>query len=316
VATMSALVGPALPTVAVINPASRDGVSAWTRWEAPIRAALNLVEVAVPDTPEAFVTAVRGAVAQGIARVLVAGGDGTVSLAAQVLAGTSVALGVIPAGTGNTFAYGLELPRDERLIPILASGGIDTVDVGVAETPGGVRRLFLNSLTIGVSARLVELLTPEAKRRLGWWAWPRHLRRALSETPILTVHLEGPEVHDRFLTRQLVIANGRQLAGPIRLPDTSSLHDARLDVFRLGGPSRGSMMRVAWGLFTGGLLTDRAARFHRVSRVTVTTTPPAACDVDGEVWHPTPVACHVWPGALQVIVPDERKPRAPRLWPP
>jgi diacylglycerol kinase family enzyme len=67
--------------------------------------------------PERLTVALRQAVSAGAPRVLVAGGDGTISSAASVLARTSTALGVLPGGTLNHFArdHGIPTDPDEAL---------------------------------------------------------------------------------------------------------------------------------------------------------------------------------------------------------
>ncbi|MFF2524332.1 diacylglycerol kinase family protein [Streptomyces liangshanensis] len=52
----------------------------------------------------------RAAVAAGTRALIAVGGDGTVSLALQAVAGTATPLGVVAAGTGNDFARTLGLP--------------------------------------------------------------------------------------------------------------------------------------------------------------------------------------------------------------
>ena len=54
----------------------------------------------------------RRAAEDGVERLLVAGGDGTMHHAVQGLAGTACALGVIPLGTGNDLAGTLGIPPD------------------------------------------------------------------------------------------------------------------------------------------------------------------------------------------------------------
>src|SRR6185503_741333 len=50
------------------------------------------------------------AVAQGARAVLAWGGDGTINEIGSVVAGTSSALGIVPAGSGNGFAAELGVP--------------------------------------------------------------------------------------------------------------------------------------------------------------------------------------------------------------
>lgn len=89
----------------------------------------------------------------GTARVLVAGGDGTVALAAGVLAGSGVALAVLPGGTLNHFAQRIGVPEDLRAaLELAVSGDVRPVDVGYVN-----QRLFLNTSSVGSYARFVRL---------------------------------------------------------------------------------------------------------------------------------------------------------------
>ena len=54
----------------------------------------------------------QDAVANGFDTIFVCGGDGTILQVIQGVAGSEVALGVIPLGTGNVLAQNLRLPRD------------------------------------------------------------------------------------------------------------------------------------------------------------------------------------------------------------
>jgi diacylglycerol kinase family enzyme len=53
----------------------------------------------------------REAVERGVHMIIVSGGDGTISAAAEAVVGTSIPLGVISRGTANAFASALTLPK-------------------------------------------------------------------------------------------------------------------------------------------------------------------------------------------------------------
>lgn len=115
--------------------------------------------------PDKLTAALRKAVSAGEPRVLVAGGDGTIASAASVLAGTSTALAVLPAGTLNHFArdHGLPIDLDEAL-RVAAHGQVRRVDVGYVND-----RLFLNTSSVGAYVRFVET-RDRLEYRLGYWA--------------------------------------------------------------------------------------------------------------------------------------------------
>jgi diacylglycerol kinase (ATP) len=74
---------------------------------------------------------VRKALAAGAELVVVWGGDGMVQRCVDVLAGSDVALAIVPAGTANLFASNLEIPKDiHSAVEIGLNGWRRRLDVG------------------------------------------------------------------------------------------------------------------------------------------------------------------------------------------
>lgn len=92
------------------------------------------------------------AVAAGVDRVIVWGGDGTVNEAAGPLFGTSTALAIVAGGSGDGLARSLALPREpEAAMRHALTGSSRPVDVGWL---GG--RHFLNIAGIGFDAEVAR----------------------------------------------------------------------------------------------------------------------------------------------------------------
>lgn len=101
--------------------------------------------------------------------VVIGGGDGTLRVAAGLLAGTEHVLGILPLGTMNRFARSLGIPMklDEAVATL--TNGVDQ-RVGLGEMNGDV---FLNTCMLGVYPEVVRV---REQRRLKHPGWPRWLR--------------------------------------------------------------------------------------------------------------------------------------------
>ncbi|GAB1478256.1 diacylglycerol kinase family protein [Paracoccaceae bacterium] len=88
----------------------------------------------------------------GYATVIAAGGDGTICGVATELAGSGIAMGIIPLGTFNFFARSLGLPNEPGpALTALMAGGLQEVSAG--EVNG---KLFLNNASLGLYPALLE----------------------------------------------------------------------------------------------------------------------------------------------------------------
>ncbi len=98
--------------------------------------------------------------------IVAAGGDGTVSAVAAMLAGTPAIMGVLPAGTLNHFARDVGIPTDlDQAVAVIAARRTRRVDVGLVND-----RVFVNNVSIGVYPSIVE--AREELRRQGHRKWP------------------------------------------------------------------------------------------------------------------------------------------------
>ena len=124
-------------TLVLVNAAAGSGHGSA---EAVARAlADNCIPARVLEVdPGALEDAIRTALDDGEGIVAVAGGDGTLSTAAALLAGSNTVLAPIPTGTLNHFARRVGLDDIEAALHALRSGHTLRVPVGLAGTPAEV----------------------------------------------------------------------------------------------------------------------------------------------------------------------------------
>ena len=109
----------------------------------------------------------RAALQAGAELIVCAGGDGTVAACAQALAGTSVPLAIVPAGSANLTARALGIPAALGEALATAFGGRDRrVDLATADGT-----LFVAMAGIGLDAAVVSATPDAAKRLIGWPAY-------------------------------------------------------------------------------------------------------------------------------------------------
>ncbi|MEU5985457.1 diacylglycerol kinase family protein [Streptomyces sp. NPDC047434] len=163
--------------------------------------------------------------------VVACGGDGTVRACADVVAGTDIALAVVPCGTGNLLARNLGLPLDPATALEEALGGdCFGIDVGRVRGDGLGPTRFTVMTGAGFDAAMVRDASPRLKARLGWAAYllaaARHLRDPRTR---VSLRVDGGR-RRRHRARMIVVGNVGTLQGGVELLPGARADSGRLDV--------------------------------------------------------------------------------------
>jgi YegS/Rv2252/BmrU family lipid kinase len=238
--------------------------------------------------------------------VVAVGGDGTVHRVVTVIAETPVALGIIPAGTGNLLAGNLGIPRShDRAIRLLISGTRRTIDVGCAIVDGK-KYLFTLACGVGFDADVMHATNAAAKQRFGklaYFATAARVGARVRNTP-MTITIDG-EVLETEAAQAMLANFGRVMAG-VSPKRAVSADDGLFDVLvvRASGPMEG--LPAAWtALRQSDLGVAGRGRVLRAqaSEVTITASRELRVEVDGSVVGHTPVTASILPASLTVLVP-------------
>ena len=128
---------------------------------------------------------------EGYRTVVAAGGDGSLGVAYNVVAGRDVTVGYLPAGFGNATAHLLKLPRDEeRLAQVIATGDARPVDLVAV---GGRLALFAGA---GWDALVAgRYAAGGARRTIGWGRAVARSLPDLLRRPTVEVEADGELVY-------------------------------------------------------------------------------------------------------------------------
>lgn len=299
----------------IINPIAGGGTPARAARRAELAAR---VVSAAGVVPEVFVTEHAGharelaaaAVRRGAARVCAWGGDGTLNEVASALASTGVALGIIPAGSGNGLARELGIPlQAERALA--AALALEPRPIDLGEIDG---RPFINIAGIGLDAWVAARFNAPLNRRRGLLGYLRLGTDALLRYAPVAYTIDTPA--GRRVTRALLvaIANSAQWGNNARIAPGAEVDDGRLDLVVVAERSPLSMAWHVPRLFTGTIGRMAGCTLERLERLTIEADAPIPYHLDGEpVEGGRRLEVRVRPGAIRVAAgrSTRRGPRRP-----
>ncbi len=293
----------------LVNPAARSGAHTHAASRAAERLRSRGVSTSVVSGGSAAESTrlLRAALELGADAVLVAGGDGTVHLALQELAGTGIPLGIIPAGTGNDMATvaGLQELDIEAAADAVAAGVTRSIDLACVSRGDGTSEYFGTVLASGFDSRVND--------RANAMRWPRGGSRyniailiefvRLRGIPF-TLDLELADGTHEALDSDLVMAtvgNGRTYGGGIPICPDADAADGLLDVTLVRPAGRLHLLRLLPRVYRGTHVTLPEVATYRVRSVRL-DAPDITAYADGDPIGSLPLTVDVAPGALTLFM--------------
>lgn len=291
----------------VVNPAARAGAHrhSATRAAERLRALGHTATMLSGGSADESRKIIRTALREGAEAVVVVGGDGTINLAAQELAGTGIPLGIVPAGTGNDFAAYLGIPQlePEKAADVIHAGAARALDLARVDRSDETSRLFATVLASGFDAKVND--------RANRMRWPKGDMRyniaVLVEFLLLkpipfTLVIDGARVDGPVLLA--AIGNTRSYGGAIPICPDADASDGMLDVTVIRPRGRLRLVSLMRAVYAGEHLGREGVEAHRGRTIRVEAAGTAYAD--GDPIATLPVTVEVVPGALTVFAPGGR----------
>jgi len=234
--------------------------------------------------------------------IIALGGDGTLF---EVINGMMqgnpslpLPLGVLPAGTGNSFSRDLDIKTHADAVEKILLARTRPVDLGQCVC-GDQTFVFINILGFGFVADV-------AKKAYSYRQWgalnyvigvfliTRHL-----QSYSLDFEIDGVayQLNNIFVE----ICNSRKTGGDMLMAPEAKIDDGLLDVVILNQVTRRRLLSALPKIFTGAHLRMPEVEHFVARKASFRPSTTKVLTPDGEIIGATPITVSVLPGALQVF---------------
>ena len=285
-------------TIVILNPTagSPEHIRSW----------LERVESLAGDCPvrvtshsgEAEALA-RRAIEEGFARIVAAGGDGTVNQVANGLVDSNCVMGVLPIGSVNVFAMELGLPLHnlQRCWDIIQDTNVRNVDL-----PSANGKYFVQLGGVGLDAQVVKETSLAFKRSFGPLSYLISAAQiAARQPPKLFIESENTSVEEGSF---VLVGNGRLYGGPFPFFKHAIIDDGLFDVVVFKRLGYLEIVKYLQDVVFSSAIKVPEIEYFQTPHLRITSEQDVPMELDGELAGNCPVDFRIRERALRVLAPS------------
>ena len=255
----------------------------------------------------------RKALWSGASLIIAIGGDGTINEVANgffdkgLPINPDCELGIINCGTGRGFANSLKLPKtiDEQL-KVLQKPGNKIVDLGsitCTDFSGKVsKRLFINECQAGIGSEVASKVIGKKQKKYGGklaFGITATMQALRFNSILLNIEFDD-EPEQLFKLIGLVIGNGTECAGGMKLTPGAKLDDAFFDVLLMNDMNIRTRLLNLSKTYNGSHIHSPYFTIRKCKKLKVSSLSNSLLEADGEMLGFSPFTVEMLPAALKV----------------
>ena len=238
------------------------------------------------------------AVKKNIDGVIAVGGDGTVNECLKPLIYTNTALGVIPCGSGNGFAYHIGMKQTTKeAIKQLKKTKIESIDSCSAN---GMP--FVNVSGIGFDAHISKLFSKFKKR--GFLNYIRLILKEINYKP-QEYNIQYNNTNKKVTAYMISFANASQYGNDAKISPMANIQDGLLDFVIVKRFPKWEIPFFLLKIFNGKVHLSKHIEIIQSKKMKI-TTQNTLLHLDGEPYDTeSPVTINLLENSLKIIKPNE-----------
>lgn len=229
--------------------------------------------------------------------VVAVGGDGTINNTAKYIAGTDIAFGIIPVGSGNGLARHLNLSMNqEEALKAINKFDYTYMDTGLANN-----EFFLNVAGVGFDAHVSWMFSNAPKR--GFWQYTKITLSEFAKYKARKYHItiDGESItEDAFL---VCVANGSQYGNNAYIAPTADINDGIFEITILKPFKLHQMPQLGARIFNKTLHKSAQVKVLSGKQIIIKREIAEVVNIDGEpVMMEHNIDVKIIPANLKIIV--------------
>lgn len=233
------------------------------------------------------------------AKILVAGGDGTVSqVVNQIIQhNIDIPLGIYPIGTCNDFAHQFDFKNDvKEQTGILLQDKSSLVDVGMINN-----RAFINVASFGSLVSTGQRVDNNQKAIWGSWAYYfKALEELVDMKPIkVNIQTQNEVISEDIFF--MLIMNGKSAGGFSKIANHALISDGMFDIVIMKKCSFTKYPKVWLDIISGNDANNKNIIYTKADKIQISCSQDVIVDIDGERGPGFPLDITILNKRLQVI---------------
>lgn len=236
-------------------------------------------------------------VAQQYDGIIAVGGDGTINNTAKYIAGTDIAFGIVPVGSGNGLARHLNLSMNqEQALTAINKFDFTYMDTGLANN-----EFFLNVAGVGFDAHVSWMFAKAPKR--GFWQYTKITLAEFAKYKARKYHIkiDGESItEDAFL---VCVANGSQYGNNAYIAPTADINDGIFEITILKPFKLHQMPQLGARIFNKTIHQSAQVKVLSGKQIIINREAAEVVNIDGEpVMMDANIDIKIIPANLKIIV--------------